>query len=250
MPLPYRETFESYGKAGRLARFFSDVEGGFETAPCGGGRSGFCYRQSVTLKPIVWHRARSRPTTVLGDPRWWGDYKVEVDVLLEQEGYVELLGRVSSQRANALEGYHLRVGSAGEWALYSQDIEGGEVKLASGAAPFGVGTWHQLGLRLLGTQIEVFLDGRRLATLSDDRHSTGQIGFSVSPWQNAQFDNVSVTRTAPSPRFIPHGRMRVTATSEHASNHRGYTFAAVNAIDDRPETAWSQGPFGSERKLL
>jgi hypothetical protein len=61
----------------------------------------------------------------------------------------------------------------------------------------------------------------------------------VSPWGHAQFDNVSVVKTAPWPEFVPHSQMRAVATSEHTANAGGYTFEAANAIDDRPETAWS-----------
>ena len=44
MPLPFREDFKACG-TGRLARFFSDITGGFETAACAGGRQGLSYRQ-------------------------------------------------------------------------------------------------------------------------------------------------------------------------------------------------------------
>ncbi|MBN1489752.1 MAG: discoidin domain-containing protein [Phycisphaerae bacterium] len=56
--------------------------------------------------------------------------------------------------------------------------------------------------------------------------------------RRAQLDNVSVARTGEWPTCIPHGRMRITATSEHARNHHGYVYAAANTIDDRPETIW------------
>jgi hypothetical protein len=75
--------------------------------------------------------------------------------------------------------------------------------------------------------------------LPDDHHTSGQIGLRVIPWRNAQFDDLSITKTAPWPRFLPHAQMRVAATSEHTANARGYTYQAANAIDDRPDTAWS-----------
>ena len=49
------------------------------------------------------------PTTVAGDPRWWGDYELSCDVLLEEAGYVEVLARASNQRGPAIAGYHLRL---------------------------------------------------------------------------------------------------------------------------------------------
>ena len=184
-----------------------------------------CYRQVVTEQPIVWNETGwMDPNTLLGDPRWWGDYRVGVDVLLEQPGYVELLGRVSSQRAKKNAGYHLRVWGTGEWSLYSQCLLEGDVELAKGTVPFGVGAWHRLELEMKGDAITVRIDGEERATVHDDRHTTGSIGLGVSVWQNAQFDNVSVEPTAPWPRFVPHDGMTVSATSEHARNHRGYEF--------------------------
>ncbi len=243
MPLPYKEDFESYGRSGRLARYFSDIEDAFETAPCGGGRTGWCYRQVVTNKPIAWDDNIGKalpPTTLLGDPRWWGDYEVGADVLLEQPGYVELLGRVSIEVFPAkVVGYHLQVTSQGQWSLYSQDLDQADTMLASGTADFSVGTWHRLGLRMLGDQIEVLFDGRILGQALNERHLTGQIGLRVSQWQNAQFDNISIVRTGPWPHFVPHAQMKVSATSQHAANRGGYDYLAANAIDDRPETAWS-----------
>jgi O-glycosyl hydrolase len=238
--LPYKEDFESYKKPGRLASYFSDVEGGFETAACKGGREGLCYRQAVPNPPLTWgHRALMPPTTLMGDPRWWGDYQVAMDALLEGEGYVELLARVSSWRGTSVAGYHLQFNNKGEWKLYSEDLEHKDVTLASGIADFEIGQWHRLALHLEGKQIEVLFDGRLMATVTDERHVSGQIGMRAGPWQQAEFDNIQVTATGPWPHFIPHDEMKITATSSHAANYFGYTFNAANAIDDRPETAWS-----------
>src|SRR5690606_17072972 len=113
MPLPYEEDFEGY-EDGDLARYYSDINGGFEVAAAGGDREGKVYRQMVTMGPITWGLAGAGmmdPTTIMGDPRWWGDYELRADVLLEQEGYVELLGRLSAQAHRKLAGLHLRIGT-------------------------------------------------------------------------------------------------------------------------------------------
>ena len=240
LPLPYQENFESYGGPGKLARYFCDIEGGFETASCGGGRTGLCYRQAVSTKPITWGgRDRMPPTTVMGDPRWWGDYKISVDALLEQDGYVELLGRVSCSRGISVAGYHLRFNSSGKWILYSEELHQKDTMVASGLADFQVGRWHSMAISFCGTSIQVFLDDRRLASVHDAAQTCGQIGLRVSPGQNAEFDNLKVAQTASWPAFVPHDKMKVRATSEHIGNYLGYTFEAGNAIDDRPETCWS-----------
>lgn len=240
MALPFKEDFESYDK-GKLARYFSDLNGGFETAPCGGGRSGICYRQEVSQRPVSWEFASLRPSTVMGDPRWWGDYEVSVDALLEEPGYVELLGRVSAQFDTTLVGYHLQVSSKGEWNLYSQDFEKfGTWKkvLASGTASFKVGEWHRLALNMRGAKIDILIDNKQVGRVENSNHTTGQIGLLVNPWQHAQFDNVRVTPTGEWPRFVPHKNMSAAATSDHPEIHKGYVYKVSNAIDDRPETSW------------
>lgn len=233
--VPYAEDFEDV-PAGGLAPYFADVHGGFEAAPCT-GRDGTCYRQVVTQKPISWHAVDLPPTTMVGDPRWWGDYQVQVDALLEDEGFVELLGRVDSQQHN-VAGYRLRVSDTGAWSIVTQ-AQGGDTELASGTTtPLGTGTWHRLGLRFRGHQITALLDGAELATVQDSGHTTGQVGLRVSGWDRAQFDNLKVTPTGHWPRFVPHSQMSAAATSEHADNDAGHTYTVGEAIDDRLWSEW------------
>lgn len=235
--VPYAEDFDDVAPGG-LAPYFADVHGAFEAAPCTGGREGTCYRQVVTQKPISWHAVDLPPTTMVGDPRWWGDYEVKADALLEDEGFVELLGRVDAQQHNAA-GYHLRVSHTGEWSLFTQDAQGRDTQLASGttAAP-GTGTWHRLALRFRGEEITASLDGEVLATVQDSSHTTGQAGLRVSGFDRAQFDDFEVTPTGHWPRLVPHAQMSATATSEHAENDAGHTYTVGEAIDDRLWSEW------------
>lgn len=168
MPLPFKENFESYDK-GQLARYFSDINGAFETAPCSGGRKGICYRQVVTQEPVSWHHEKMRPATLMGDPRWWGDYKVSVAVLLEQKGYVELLGRVSAQRGLSITGYHLQVSSDGKWKLYSEDFSKKDSTLLSGKVAFDTDQWHTLALEMHGNRIKVFIDDKPVGNVRDKK---------------------------------------------------------------------------------
>jgi hypothetical protein len=238
LPVPYAENFERTGPDG-LARYVSDVHGGFEARPCAGGRAGTCYEQQVTQQPLTWHDTNLPPTTMVGDPRWWGDYEVSVDALLDQPGHVELLGRVDSQQHNAA-GYHLRVSDTGEWALFSQDVQSRDRVLSSGrtAAPVGVGTWHRLALRFHGERVTALLDGTVLATVEDGDHTTGHVGLRVGGWHRAQFDNLRVVPTAPWPAFVRHSGMTATATSEHLANDGGHTYPAEHVVDDRLWSVW------------
>lgn len=243
MELPYEEDFENYDK-GELARFYSDINGAFETAPCSGGRDGTCYRQVLIQEPINWAHGNVQPATVMGDSRWWGDYTVSSDVLLEQPGYVEIVGRVSAiRRATQITGYHLRVHSSGEWELYRIDLRGikedeKQVIASGNNVAFDVGEWHELALRMGGEKIDILINGEVVDSVKDSYYTTGQMGLMVSPWQNAQFDNIEVTRNGQQPAFVPKNNMRVYATSDHVENTGHGSFIAENAIDGRPETIW------------
>jgi hypothetical protein len=239
MALPYREDFEATGED-RLASMVSDLNGSFEAAPCGGGRAGTCYRQVVSAQPVNWHRGGLvDPATLVGDPRWWGDYRVGTDALLEQPGYVELLGRIERYAPDAEVGYHLRVADSGAWSLYREEFDGTQGVLASGqAAPFGVGRWHRLELDFSGERIVARLDGAELATVTDARDTTGQVGVRVSRWQNAQFDDLTVDATGPAPATLPRQGMTATATSEQPGPYEHHFYKPQWALDGRPETQW------------
>jgi glycosyl hydrolase family 59/F5/8 type C domain-containing protein/glycosyl hydrolase family 59 (putative galactocerebrosidase) len=236
LPVPYQETFEQAGDD-RLAPYFSDVAGAFETAPCAAGRAGTCYRQVVGTAPIAWHSHVQPPTTVVGDPRWWGDYEVSTRFLLEEPGYVELLGRVEAQ-PHRVAGYHLVITDAAGWRLYTEDIAGTQTTLAQGAVPIGVGSWHQAALRFTGRTVAVVVDGRQVGSVSNYQHLTGQVGLRTKPWIQAQFDDVTVTPTREWPRFVPDAAMTATASSANTEPYQGMVFPAAKAVDDRPESMW------------
>lgn len=194
LALPFVEDFESVPPGG-LARYFSDVHGAFEAAPAAGGRKGKVYRQVVKQEPLLWHRAKMPPTTIVGDPRWEGDYEVRADVLLESKGYAGLAGRIESQQ-HSVAGYHLQVSDTGDWRVFTQNANGDDRVLASGTnQPFGMNQWHTMGLRFIGDEITATLDGSVLATARDQSHKRGQVGLRASPWISAQFDNLRVTPT-------------------------------------------------------
>lgn len=249
MALPYREDFESL-RPGDLARYFSDVNGTFEAAPCAGDRPGMCYRQVVDSQPIPWNQTgHMDPTTLVGDPRWWGNYEVSVGFLLERPGYVELVGRVSSQRpfGRTLGGYHLRVASDGAWRLYSADpARTDETTLASGrVTPPGAGTWHTMALSMRGETIAAGIDGAWVARVADRRQTSGNVALRTSAWDPAQFDDLVIVPTSPQPDYVPQQRISAYATSAEGF-YRGAVFPARFAVDDRPETLW-HSEFRPER---
>ena len=197
MGLPYTENFEE-DSLGVIPKFFDSIQGAFEVDSCRGGRSGKCLRQEINLAPIEWPGGSlTPPLVVVGDPDW-SNYRVSVDVLLEQAGNVDLIGRLGAQSQSspgASQGYHLRVTNSGNWSFFREDIAGHDTQLESGTTSFGLNRWHNLSLRFGSDTIQAFIDSTLIATVNDGTYGSGQIGLLVSKWQNAEFDNFSVIGT-------------------------------------------------------
>lgn len=194
LALPYSDNFDRY-TIGHEARYIADQNGAFEIAACGGGRTGNCLRQMSSVAPINW-AGPSDPYTVVGDLSWT-NYTVSSDALLEQAGYEELMGRIGSQQSFApanINAYYLRLTSAGAWSILKNTSGGTVTTLTSGtvAAP-GINTWHNLSLGFQGSTIIAQIDHIPVGTVTDTSFSAGQAGLGVSGWQNAQFDNFSIT---------------------------------------------------------
>jgi hypothetical protein len=197
--LPFSDNFESY-PAGSLATYFDSIQGAFETAACTGGHTGMCLRQVISQAPIAWDGASGTPPiVVVGDP-YWTNYTVSTDALLEQSGNIDLIGRLGmvSQSSNGgpSQGYHLSVKDSGPWTLFKEDASGNTSTLASGTVAFGLNTWHNLSLSMQGSAIQASIDSQSVATVTDSDYAGGNIALMVGPvnsWNNAQFDNFSVT---------------------------------------------------------
>ncbi|UUA10290.1 MULTISPECIES: RICIN domain-containing protein [Streptomyces] len=195
LPLPYADSLAGTGP-GQEARLFSTMNGAFETAPCAGGRAGRCLRQQAPLSPIRWtDEASNHPYTLMGGLHW-ADYTVGSDVLLEEPGTIEILGRVGTQRRNnkGLNAYHLRLSDTGRWSLQKTDRNWNFTNLADGRiAPPGTGTWHHLALTFEGDTITARIDGTEVGTVRDGSYGAGQIGLGTGGYHGAQFSGLKVT---------------------------------------------------------
>ncbi len=196
LSIPYGDDFESYtvGAMPNIPKYFSTVEGAFEVENCVAGRAGKCLQQELAVAPIAWGSAASpNPVTVAGDPAWT-NYRVAVDMLVQQTGSVDLIGRIAAQdqKGGGVEGYHLQVAAGGGWTLFRQDAMMVNTTLATGAVSFPVNSWHTAAIDFNGTTIEVVYDGATIATVTDATYARGNAGLSTSKWNNAQFDNFSV----------------------------------------------------------
>ncbi|WP_405577593.1 ricin-type beta-trefoil lectin domain protein [Streptomyces sp. NBC_01190] len=191
--LPYSDSFDSYA-TGSEAKYLMDWQGAFETVSCGGGRTGTCVRQMSPQKPITWD-ALSDPHALLGDVSW-SNYTVSSDVLLEQSGYADLIGRANSQdysSTGGLNAYRLRVSDTGAWSILSSSTNGSVTTLAHGTVTaLGTGRWHSLALSFAGNTVAAVIDGSPVGSVTDYTYAGGQIGYGTSQGETAQFDNLSI----------------------------------------------------------
>ena len=196
-PFPYADNFKTYA-VGKMPKYFSDMYGAFETAPCGGGRKGTCLRQEVPAEPTAWKKTSNRPFTILGDLEW-SDYRVSSDILLEQPGSVDLIGRLSGMSgADTPDSYVLRVADTGAWRVLKTNVKQAEVELASGSvSPLGIGKWHTVSLEFHGASIVPSIDGAALPAVPDASYSKGMAGLGTVGYALAAFDNFKVEALNP-----------------------------------------------------
>jgi hypothetical protein len=196
LTLPYSDSLGG-AASGSEPKLLSDMTGAFESAPCGGGRTGDCLRQMAVGTPVRWtNEPYDAPYTLLGTPAW-SDYTVAADALLEQSGSVELVGRAEAQNTNnnGLNAYHLRVSDTGAWSILRSDSTWTFTTLASGTGPaLGTGAWHRLALTMQGTTISASVDGTALGSaVTDASYGSGLAGLGVLGYYGAQFANLSIT---------------------------------------------------------
>jgi hypothetical protein len=209
--LPQSNDFETAGTTSS-PKYFTDMNGAFQTVPCGGGRGGTCLRQMATTTPIRWTgEPYYAPYTFMGDDSW-GNYTVSADTMLEQSGAVEVLGRVQMQgrNNNGLEAYHLRVSDTGAWSILKSDSAWKFTTLKSGTTgALGTNRWHSVTLTMQGSTLTAKVDGTVLGSVNDSTYAHGRAGLGTADsagatsgggYQTQQFDAFSVTPgTEPTP---------------------------------------------------
>jgi galactosylceramidase len=198
-PFPYTENFDGLAM-GKSPKYFSDQSGAFEVTACA-GRKGQCLRQVVNQHTIPSGGGTPDPFTYLGSPDW-SDYKVSTDAMIEEPGYVTLVGRISADWGRSADwsqdsdvpwnsGYVLSVQQDGSWELSRKRFKTPKLKLASGKAPFSLKTWHHLTLAFKGVTVQAIIDGALVAKVTDETHKKGMVGIGTG-WNRAQFDNFAV----------------------------------------------------------
>ncbi|MFJ2866021.1 hypothetical protein [Kitasatospora sp. NPDC087314] len=88
LKLPYADGFETPATT-TSPKYFTDMNGAFQTVACGGGRTGSCLRQMAPTTPIRWtNEPYDAPYTFMGDGSW-SNYTVSADTMFEQASTVE-----------------------------------------------------------------------------------------------------------------------------------------------------------------
>ena len=250
LALPYLDDFQRY-EIGKTPKYISDQTGTFEVAPAGGGRPGKSLRQMVTAEPVRWvvENGRADPSTLIGDPLW-KNYQVSCDVLLEQPGQAELMGRMEHTKGmNIMLGYRLCLTDKGQWSLVVDVSKNpwttrlGKKVLASGNLPAatGIGQWHKLTLSFLDSQISASIDETVVVDkIVDDTTRSGLVGLVVNQWQTAQFMNLSVVPLGQDP-YVRITRLAAEGAKVLACDSQDSEHPADLAIDGNPETFWHIG---------
>ena len=184
-PFPFSETFDNYAP-GKTVKYFSDMNGAFESATCAAGRAGMCLRQVISTSPIPWGTAAPpEPASFIGSLSGT-NYVVSADVLLEQPGTAKLMGRLTQeiQSSGEVLAYQFYVSDTGAWSLRLGNYQ----VLTSGTVPFSLNTWHSMKLILNGTKIQGVIDGVLVTTVFDTSYSNGLAGLGARGFTNVQFE--------------------------------------------------------------
>lgn len=202
-PLPYRDDFSGYADHrayGHLPQFTADIAGAFEYADVHGVSA---LRQMVPSPTLSW-APDWKPYTIVGDETWT-DYEVTVEVMVAPEESAGVMGRINhvgtgygfvpqcyygeirgdgSFRIVEVNGKTDKtelVGDAEQQALIraSTDnaVPGGRRILAAGRVERDMSTWCELGLRLEGGRVSLWIDGVEHAATEDHRHTRGMVGL-------------------------------------------------------------------------
>lgn len=245
LKLPYSDTFDKRA-ASKSPRYFTDMNGAFETTACAGHRSGTCLRQMAPTSPIRWtDEPYNAPYTFMGEGSWT-NYTVTADALFSEKGTVELLGRVGQQgrNNNGLNAYHLRVSNDGTWSIDKSDTTWKFTRLAGGrTSTLGLNKWHTVAFTLQDTKLTASVDGKELGSVTDYSFSSGRAGLGVTGYQTQQFDNFALTPGAPSRQHLGPVTSGLTGTclaAENGSDADG-TRALAGTCDGSAGQQWWWG---------
>ncbi len=84
------------------------------------------------------------------------------------------------------QGYWFKITTGNNWTLNA-----GDKNLASGYADFAPFKWHELVMRLNGSNIAIFVDDKELTSVTDTKYTHGLAGLG-SDFNFAEFDDFEI----------------------------------------------------------
>ena len=185
-PMPYCDNFDNTPLNGNPA-YFADIDGSFETKQSDNGNK--YLEQQVTDNMIDWTFYDSfKPQaalTEIGDPEW-KDYSVSVDAKTGNQGYVQLIARMTALPVYT-SGIVLRLHANGYWELFMNS----QYILASGYTLINDNDWHKLEISCCGKKIIAKIDNVTVADLENKYVEKGMVGLG-STYNKAKFDNLKI----------------------------------------------------------
>ena len=191
-PLPYNENFESY-QNGLTVKYLSDQSGSYEVEK---GKNGSYLKQQIRLPGIDWASGKSA-FSIMGDMHW-NNISVGVDVSFADcnDADTSVFASVIARNYQGSVwkcfltphpiGYNLLLFNDGKWELTTASKS-----LVSGIAKVEKGKWINLSLSCTADRITALIDGKQVATVTDNTYSNGLIGIG-STYSPVMFDNLTI----------------------------------------------------------
>ncbi len=148
--------------------------------------------------------------------------------LIEHKGSISIFGHIMQVNwgGEKPDAVWLTVGDSGGWRLQS-----GKSTVSSGNVSFPANVWHNLRLLFNGNVLSAFIDGNKVAEITETAYPFGLVGFG-SGWNNAQFASFSIDYN-PIPKDLALHQRAI------ASGQWSDDYAARCAVDGNPGTRWN-----------
>lgn len=228
-PYPYYDYFTGYA-TGKIPKYLSPVNGGWETGPCTVIAAPECLEQTVTLLPVSWtsNFPADEPLAIIGSPTWT-DQTFGVTAAITGTGSLKLAARVAGFSAGGgcstycgqPDAYEFYINNSGTWKISLYNIGyPASTNLASGTASAPNNASHSYQMSVTGCSpsatITVKMDGTTIATATDNgggagtcytasgsvgigMASTAQAGVSTASYVTGEFSTLWIGSQPPPP---------------------------------------------------
>lgn len=155
---------------------------------------GVCRQTANIHTPEAPPYSISRPGTLLlrGNPAWT-DYRFAVSMRNDDNDGFGIVFR----HTDAANYYRLSWDNERNLRMLTKVKNGTWTVLQQDAIPYEIGRWYRVAAEVVGSRIEVTIDGALWADLQDQDLGAGQIGLYTWRSDNVSFDDVEVSTATP-----------------------------------------------------